>query len=559
MTLPDHPVQASLDSKPAAGPAPGPWPLHPVLVAAYPALALLAHNRHEAKLVWAAAPLLLSVVAAAGLWGLLAIALRDLRKSALAASLAALFFFSFGHVISALERVAEAPLGGYYEVILLAEFGLLLLAVALLHRMNRPPVLATRFANVASAVLVALPLLSLAWFELAAWQTSAAVRRASALAAKQSETAVGSSARPDVYLIVPDAHARSDVMMDLYGHDMEPFLADLERLGFVIARRSTSNYCLTPKSLASMLNCRYLEEYDKLPPHSFRPYAELIRDSAFIKALEEAGYKTVAFPTGESYSEMDHFDAFRKSRTEASMFHRLYAELTPLAPILARSEYWNDYVTRGDQMLGILADLPDVAADPAPTFTFVHIAMPHPPFRFDENGQDVFERYYNLIDNGKGGRREIDQPRYREAYRGQAIFTDRLLLEAIRRILRKSSEPPLILLLSDHGPRLNMDWDHPEETDVQEALGNLTAVYFPGGKGAPSVYPTITPVNLFRVVLNEVFGASLPLLPDRGFLSVNHEGWYRLVEVTDRLPGGASAATQPSSIGPEGRDPVTDG
>jgi len=46
-------------------------------------------------------------------------------------------------------------------------------------------------------------------------------------------------------------------------------------------------------------------------------------------------------------------------------------------------------------------------------------------------------------------------------------------------------------------------------------------------------YDDITPVDTFRVILDQFFDAELPLLPDQSFFST----WsapYRFVDVTDR-------------------------
>lgn len=532
------------------------WPLHPLLFAIYPALALLAHNRHEAKLVWVLPPLVISILIAAVLWALAAGFVQDRARSALLASLTIILFFGFGHIAAKLHGWTGASAEVIGVLVLVSQSALVLGAGLLLYLTRRrgQPYGLTRFANVASLALVLLPTAKLIGFELAAWgQRSDFAGAAETALTHPSE----SGARPDVYLIVPDAHARSDVMRDLYQHDMEPFLEVLESLGFAVARRSTANYGLTPKSLASMLNFRYLDEYGRLPQKTFRPYGEMIRGSAFVSSLERIGYKTIAFPSGHSYSEMDHFDHYERSPAGGAEFHRLYADLTPLAPLLRLDDRWNTYVSQKDRFVDILRRLPEVAADPEPTFTFVHLALPHPPFRFDERGRDVFDQFRDLEDNGKSGRPEEHQKRYRRAYRGQLAYTDQLLLEAVRRILKESESPPIIILLSDHGPRLEMHWDEPEETDVREAMGNLTAVYFPGGRGVEALYATITPVNVMRVVLNECFGAHLNLLPDRSFLSVNHDGWYRLHEVTERLRI-AEEPQEPSPLDPVGAQPGGD-
>jgi hypothetical protein len=53
---------------------------------------------------------------------------------------------------------------------------------------------------------------------------------------------------------------------------------------------------------------------------------------------------------------------------------------------------------------------------------------------------------------------------------------------------------------------------------------NLNAYYLP--KGYKDLYDSITPVNSFRIILNEYFGASYPLLPDITYESdriIDHE------------------------------------
>ena len=73
-------------------------------------------------------------------------------------------------------------------------------------------------------------------------------------------------------------------------------------------------------------------------------------------------------------------------------------------------------------------------------------------------------------------------------------------------------------------------------TDLKERMSILNAYYFPDLKDNP-LYPEITPVNTFRVLFNEYFGANYPLLPDRNFFSIINRP-YHFFEVTnpDSLP-----------------------
>ena len=104
----------------------------------------------------------------------------------------------------------------------------------------------------------------------------------------------------------------------------------------------------------------------------------------------------------------------------------------------------------------------------------------------------------------------------REAYVEQLQYVNRRIGEVVDRLITTRPRPPVILLVSDHGPNLRQGMNADEERHVR--LSNLTAMYLPG---APAGYlpPTRRPVNHLRRVFNLYFDASLPILPDRYFIS----------------------------------------
>ncbi len=120
------------------------------------------------------------------------------------------------------------------------------------------------------------------------------------------DTAVGIGHRPDIYYIILDGYARSDVMSELFGFDNRPFLERLERRGFYIAKRSTANYCQTPLSLSSSLNAVYLNGLIPSSSHDKSQLAEWIGNGAVVRTLRGQGYRFVTFATG--------FDADRAPR-----------------------------------------------------------------------------------------------------------------------------------------------------------------------------------------------------------------------------------------------------
>ena len=66
----------------------------------------------------------------------------------------------------------------------------------------------------------------------------------------------------------------------------------------------------------------------------------------------------------------------------------------------------------------------------------------------------------------------------------------------------------IIIIQGDHGPWLQ---------SKAKRMQILNAYYLPGHND--QLYPTITPVNSFRLVFNHYFGATYPLLPDQSYFS----------------------------------------
>jgi hypothetical protein len=157
--------------------------------------------------------------------------------------------------------------------------------------------------------------------------------------------------------------------------------------------------------------------------------------------------------------------------------------------------------------------------------------IPHPPFIFDRSGNAVqTSKPYSLWDNTYfiGGLEE-----YKRGYVEQVIFINREILQAITSILVRSETPPIIVLMGDHGSASVFDWNLDAPKCTWERTSNLYAILLPGHLADGTLYPTITPVNTFRIIFNTYFGANLPLLEDRSYMM----SWQRPtlnIDITDQ-------------------------
>ena len=223
------------------------------------------------------------------------------------------------------------------------------------------------------------------------------------MADRSPPTAAGRPGRPDVYFLVLDAYGRSDVLREVYGFDNSAFLDRLERKGFFVARRSTSNYCQTALSLAATLNLRYLDDLAGSRSPSRLPLRDLIRDNAVFRAFRAQGYRIVAFATGFDATELTGADLYLGPAGNLGAFHALLADADPaLAPAgpAGRPRARTGCTASGSS--NVFDRLPEVAADRRrPTFCFAHVLAPHPPFVFGADGRDTSgrEATYSLGDS----------------------------------------------------------------------------------------------------------------------------------------------------------------
>lgn len=479
-------------------------PLHPLVLAIYPILALLAANFSEVSLSAAARPLVFSIVAAVILILVFQWFVQDWKRAALISSVILILFYSYGHIYILMKGINP---NGFYLfrhrtlIPILAGAGVLLLwwLMRVPHRVS----LATSFLNAACLYLLFISCYQLISF---VWQS-----RISNTAVDEDITTLDlklGSNPPDIYYIILDGYGRSDVLLNEYGYDNSDFLNTLENMGFYAADCSQSNYAQTQLSLSSSLNFNYIDALNNRFVSGMDDRTGLdvlIRHSAVREALEKAGYKTVAFATGFLATELTDADYFltpQRSLGNLNEFEYLLIETT-IARLI------QDTNNLGIQNLGserfrertlfILDKLDRLSYIKEPKFVFVHLIVPHPPYVFGSTGGPV------APENTGTTRSENDVIRYRD----QVIFISNRMKEILPMIIANSARPPVIMLLGDHGPTI------PGSPSTR--MKNLSAYYVPGAN--IPLYPTITPVNSFRMIFNAYFDQDLPLLEDVSFYS----------------------------------------
>lgn len=499
--------------------------LAPVAVAAAPIVRLWAINRAEFSPDAMTLPLVVAAAAAVALVGIYRILVGQLGAASLLASLTVLFVLTFGYQLEALgavigqarARVASGPL----QLVELSGLIALVAAVAWLARRGRfSGAAAARALGIAALVLTALSLImpptpadagggvegERLVGDPGGGQPAVLPRLADRTPGPRATPPLtrGDPEHPDVYYIIFDGYGRQDVLEHQYAWDNEPFLAELEARGFYVARESYANYPTTHFSLGSSLNMRYLD--DELETGTQRAvYFDLVRKAEVAARFRDLGYRYVLVASiwGGTNGSPIADDVMGLSADFGNEFHAGLLDLTVAADLLPG-------ISVGDVHLAAFDALESVASMDAPTFTLAHVVLPHPPYVLDRDGR--------IIDRASALRGTWHGEEAKRGYVEQVRFVNRRIVEILDRILERSDDA-IIIIQGDHGP-FAPDLRREGLLQVESArLGILNAYRVPA-QIRSKLYPSISPVNSFRVLFTGLGRDDLELLPERHFYYV---------------------------------------
>jgi hypothetical protein len=485
----------------------------PFLLTVYPILHLYITNRGQATpdmLVW---PLGLAIIGTAAVFGVASLVLRDASRAALLSAVCVVAFYGFGHLFAVVYQWTAPILApprptvnpATYELQLQHTLTVLtaagiLLGIWVIRRLKAEP------ARVASVVVA-----TIAWALVVQVAVSAGLSAPPTPDTPHAVTrpAAPTTSSPDIYQIVLDGYGRQDVLREHFDFDNEPFIQALERMGFMVPRRSRANFYWTVLSLSSLLNLRYVtdletrvgrQETDRSLPIRW------IRDNEVGRLLRAKGYTTVHLNStwvGTMENPFADVEIPCAAGWSQNQFYRGLAENSLLR--IFRSRMTTDLAACH---LSQLRALVDTTARPGPKFVFAHFIPPHHPYLFDRNGRIL--KHATIADEPSFNRRLWGR---RDLYRDQVAFVNRRILDVVKVILERATRPTVILLHSDHGPHLVGADGEFEKGGERARFANFVAVY---GLGVPD---DLELVNLYRLVFNRYFGTQYPLLAGAQYAS----------------------------------------
>ena len=467
-------------------------PIYPVLLGLYFLLAYYSTNYHFATLKSMVVPLVILLCSIGLVWWLVQLVVRNWHKSALLVSLLTIGFFVQGYLRYIYGSDATLP------ALSILVLGLLVILVAF--KVKSSIILST-VSLVSSILLICL---------IGTLGVETARRTDRPQTTLEELNWESKSNNPDIYLIVPDSYPNEITLKEWYEFDNSRFISELESKGFCVGKDSYGAYPGTGKFFAGLVSMRYLESDETGILEEVNWW-----DSEVQTLLREEGYRTIDDGRGWGGGGVSpKADANLACPTVLNPTRSLLSGTLLPDTLGVRGLY--DRVDFKEWVLFQFEELKKIPRIEAPTYTVVHTLGAHGPYVFTADGS-------NLVSTD-----------WKERLVEQVQFTNKLLLDSIDVILETSSVPPIIIIMADTGPILDMV--NYTNKNIRARLGILEAFYLPGlTEEQKSSFGA--QVNTFRLLFNYYFDKNYEILPDRHFFYAKDSNAssppYRLVEVTD--------------------------
>ena len=469
----------------------------------------------------------------------LRVILKSAASAALLTGMLGIGFFSYGHIFIGPE---DHPDSRY----LFGLGGPVIGALALVLRgRSAIPHAIGRISNYASCILLVVPLyqIGLGIFAAPDFRPGEVLEEPIVIDERITEAMarIDPSEMPDIYYIILDAYPRSGSPATF---DNSEFVGDLEDRGFYVDPQARSNYNWTTFSTTSSLNMSYLKDsiYRNTITFLGRPIRDLqvndaMLDHALGRLLTTIGYEYIHVSSGWHLTRTSRNADLVVDFTSSGPIESRYTEVDPLSGYIYAEnaiDISNSFMMHFLQTTFVKHIDPDPCLDcmvsgplnwhhpyrtlqwidymkaigsrDSPKFVVAHLVKPHEPYSFDRHGNIA----HTIGANGEIRFVSWDDdhdPDVDGAFYGQIAWLNSQLTDIIDAILGTNDVAPIIVVMSDHGGISGQGFTH-----------EILAAYHLPRNGKNAIYPGITSVNVFRVILDYYFNLGIGRVDDLLFV-----------------------------------------
>ena len=474
------------------------FPFHSFLFNIYVVLFVYARNISKLSFNTTYRTLIISSLITLLLYGISILTFRSKFKAGLFCTLLLVGLFSYGFTYNTFEHQFYAgkwPFSNIHRYMILLYLTFYFSLIYLILKSHRQFINANYFLNVFIIIILSINIFKIVEYQLN--ETSILNEHASKNPLiKDIETplsTIDSKKLPDIYYIILDGYANQNILEKFYNYDNSSFINFLKEKGFYVAEKSMTNYPYTSQSLSSSLNINYLNDIKTQDGNSFGDLHELISQNFVSYFLKKNNYQIVHLRSGYSVTRDFDFADQDIQIGGPNEFERGILEFTILRLDDLSGIFHYLRIKSQFKIMNTLIDIP------LPKFTFIHIVSPHPPFVCNSNGNFKIHHISNVSWEPK------------QDYIEQLKYITSSIKKFLANVISKSKTLPIIILQSDHGPWLR----NIEGENIYQARSYILNAYLTPENYKKDLYPSISPVNSFRVIFNHIFQSQLDLLPDK--------------------------------------------
>ena len=319
--------------------------------------------------------------------------------------------------------------------------------------------------------------------------------------------------KPNVYHIILDEYTDNEILMKEFNYDNEKFLKFLNKNGFYVPNKSFSTWESTLDELNVILNMDYPKERGWVSDN-YQP----IIDNQVMEIFSEQNYSIIETNSMMRWKNFSDVDA--RLCYDANIYSEFLDQVLRKSIIKYFLEQHHDN-TRRDVIRCTFSELNEIALESTgPKYVFSHIYVPHPPFIFGPNGENVIPDHNEI-----SGLQSWENP---DGYINQFIYATDQVHIVINNIVQ-NDPTAIIILQGDTGTFTGIeDLSKRKMNDIYQAHSILYAVRMPEVNNLEN----IGPVNTYRILFNNYFNMDYEYIEQRSYeLDKNNN----FIDITEKL------------------------
>ena len=462
--------------------------IFPFLLAFFPSWILILKNYDE--LIFQDILISLAIVSVSIIiWIVIRKIIKNSNKAALITGVGVVFFFYFGYVQDALKGilVSNIPVNKTSILVPISIIIFIILTIYFIKSKNNFESI-IKIANVVSITLILVVCV-------------------------QFIIPGASAEKPNVYHIILDEYTDNEILTKKFGYNNEKFLEFLNNNGFYMHDKLFSTFGSTVKELNVILNM----EYPKKLGWVSEDY-ESLNNNKVMSIFSNQDYSVIetnSMMRWKNFSDVDTKLCYDTNFINSEFLDQV------LGKSIIRyflEKYQQD--TRRDTVRCTFDVLNEITLKTdGPKYVFSHVYVPHPPFLFGPNGENVIPDRREI-----SGLQSWENP---QGYINQLIYATNEITVVIKNIV-KNDPNAIVIVQGDTGTLTGADISKKTMKEIYQAHSILYAVRIPDVEDSDYMIP----VNTYRIIFNNYFNMNYDYLEYHSYL-VDNDG--NMEDITKKL------------------------